>query len=101
MAYDKEAMRRKIRRRQSALRKQFEGKYKTEIDGLMGLSREEIDRITPGELDLQKYAELIEVVRIATESNLTKTQLKSHIKDLGEVAVKIASKVPKLKKLLE
>jgi len=101
MAYDREAMRRKIRRRQAKIRKQFEGEYSNEINELMGLSREEIDKITPDEVDLQKYAELIEVVKVATEDNLSKARLKSLIKDLGEVAVSIASKVPSLKKILK
>lgn len=74
----------------------FNGKYKTELNELAGLSREEIDMITPDLTDLQKYDELITVVKAASAANLAQAELKNQIEILGTVAVKIAKKIPTL-----
>jgi hypothetical protein len=78
----------------------FNGKYKTELNGLMGLSRADIDSIIPGTSDLQIYSILIKVVEKASKENLTQAQLIGNIKGLGDVAVKIAEKIPLFASLL-
>jgi hypothetical protein len=78
----------------------FNGKYKTELNGLMGLSRADIDSIIPGTSDLQIYSILIKVVEKASKENLTQAQLIGNIKGLGDVAVKIAKKIPLFASLL-
>jgi hypothetical protein len=81
-------------------REAFEGKYADQLNGLLGLSRDEIDAITPGTTDLEIYDQLIAVVKEASRSNLTQAQLKSQIKALGETAVAIAKKVGSLAAIL-
>jgi hypothetical protein len=81
-------------------REAFQGIYKKELDELSGLSRREIDEITPDITDLQKYDELVTVVKEASRGNLAQAQLKRQIENLGEVAVKIARRVPSLEKIL-
>lgn len=76
------------------------GKYAKQINQLLGLSRVEIDAITPGTTDLKKYDELIVVVKEATRVNLAQAELKRQIEKLGSVAVKIAKKVPTLAAIL-
>lgn len=76
--------------------KAFSGTYKTELNELAGLSREEIDVITPDTTDLQKYDELISVVKAASAANLAQAELKYQIEKLGTVAVEIAKKIPAL-----
>jgi len=78
----------------------FRGKYKGELNALSGLSREEVDSITPGITDLQKYDELITVVKEASRVNMQQAQLKAQIIRLGTVAVEIAKRVPSLAALL-
>lgn len=80
-------------------REAFKGKYKEELNELAGLSRAEIDAITPDITDLQKYDELIMVVKEASRVNLAEAQLKQKIEKLGAVAVKIAKSVPSLARL--
>lgn len=78
----------------------FEGKYKEELNALSGLSKSEIDSITPGVSDLQKYDELITVVKEASRVNLQQAQLKEQIHKLGDIAVKIANRVHSLAEIL-
>lgn len=80
--------------------KAFEGKYSSELNELMGLSKDEIDSIVPGTTDLKTYATLIKVVENASKSNQSKTKLASDIQELGDTAVKIAMKIPKLAAIL-
>ena len=77
---------------QKAGREAFEGRYKSQLDQLMGLSRDEIDAITPDATDLQVYAQLIAVVKQASRHNLDQAELVNRIKALGDVAVTIAKK---------
>ncbi len=77
-------------------RKAFEGDHKEALNELAGLSREEVDAITPDLTDLQKYDELITVVKKASATNLQQAELKKQILKLGDVAVEIAKKVPSL-----
>ena len=74
----------------------FKGKYRKELSLLAGLSRAEVDAITPGTTDLRKYDELITVVKEASRVNLTQAQLKRQIEKLGSVAIEIAKRVPSL-----
>jgi len=77
-------------------REAFRGQYAAEINALSGLSRAEIDRITPDTTDLEIYDQLMIVVKEASRVNLQQAQLKSQILKLGEVGVQIAKKVPSL-----
>ena len=74
----------------------FQGIYKEEIEGLLGLSKEEIDKITPDTTDLETYDKLIAVVRRASAANISQAELKNRIMELGEVAVSISKRVTKL-----
>lgn len=78
----------------------FSGRYKKELNELMGLSKTEIDAIIPGTADLQMYSVLIKVVEKASKDNLSQAQLLTNIKDLGDLAVKIAKKIPQFSSLL-
>lgn len=97
---DMEAYRKKLQERAEFNRKAFEGIYREELEGLLGLSREELDRITPGSTDLETYDQLITIVKEASAGNIDQADLTSHIKELGEVAISIAKRVPKLAALL-
>jgi 2-C-methyl-D-erythritol 4-phosphate cytidylyltransferase len=77
-------------------REAFEGTYKNQITELMGLSKSEIDDITPGTTDMEAYDQLITLVKEASRANLSQAELKQGIEDLGEVAIKIAGKVTSL-----
>lgn len=81
-------------------RKKFEGIYKDQINELLGLSREEIDKITPDTTDLEIYDQLITLVKEASAANINQAELKGHIEGLGKIAVEIAKKVGSLAKML-
>jgi len=72
------------------IRKEFEGEYGKELEELYGLSKEQIDALTPGGTDLETYAQLIQAVKLASRHNLSQAQLKAQIVQLGDVAVSIA-----------
>ena len=91
-----EEFKRMLREKMAENRQAFEGQYKEELNGLMGLSREEIDMITPDMTDLETYDQLITVVKAASKANITQAELKERIEDLGNIAVSIAKKVPSL-----
>jgi len=74
----------------------FRGEYAELINDLLGLSREEIDQITPDTTDLLTYDQLIEVVKEASRVNLKQAELVKGIEEMGEVAISIAKKVPSL-----
>jgi hypothetical protein len=78
----------------------FNGLYKDELNQLVGLSKEEIDSITPETTDLKTYAVLIKVVEKASKDNLSQAQLIENINALGDVAIQIAKKVPQFAALL-
>jgi len=96
---DINAFRKKLLKRAEANRLAFEGQYREQIEGLLGLSREEIDRITPGTTDLETYDQLISLVKEASAENLSQADLKEHIVEMGDIAVSIAKRVPKLASL--
>lgn len=78
----------------------FSGLYSTEINKLNGLSKEEIKLITPDPTGETKYRELIKVVEVASKDNLSKAELADKIKNLGDIAVEIAKKIPELAAIL-
>lgn len=78
----------------------FKGIYKNELEELMGLSKREIDSLTPDGTDLRVYTVLTEVVKEASSENISQAELVNNIKDLGEVAIRIAKKIPGLATLL-
>jgi len=57
-------------------REAFKGKYKEQLNDLCGLSMTEIDKITPDITDLEKYDQLITVVKEASRVNLSQAELK-------------------------
>ena len=72
----------------------FNGGYKEELDKLTGLSTDEIDSITPDTEDLRVYSVLVKVVENASKENLSQAELIENIKELGDIAIKIAKKIP-------
>ncbi|MBW1695939.1 MAG: hypothetical protein JRH18_04505 [Deltaproteobacteria bacterium] len=97
---DIDAFRKKLKERAEANRKAFNGIYKKEIEGLLGLSRQEIDKITPGTTDLEVYDQLITVVKEASAANVSQAELRSRIMELGQVGMAIAKRIPGLLDLL-
>ncbi len=97
---DIEEFKRKLREKMAENRKAFEGEYKDQLNDLMGLSKEEIDAITSDNTDMEIYDQLITVVKEASRVNLSQAQLKQRIEELGEIAIKIAGKVPSLATLV-
>ena len=99
MAQDLEAFRRRLRDSLKRNREAFEGKYADQLNELLGLSAEEIDKITPDATDREAYDQLVTLVKEASRANLTQAQLKTQIVALGDTAVAIAKKVGSLAKL--
>ena len=97
---DIEEFKRMLREKTAKNRKEFEGEYKDVLNDLMGLAKEDIDAITPDTTDMEIYAQLITVVEDASRVNLSQAQLKQRIQALGDIALKIAKKVPSLAKVL-
>lgn len=97
---DLAAYRKNLEERARLNRLAFQGQYREQLDGLLGLSRDEIDKITPDTTDLEAYAQLLSVVKEASAANIEQAELAGHIRALGSVAVKIAEHVPKLATLL-
>lgn len=80
--------------------KAFNGEYSKELDELTGLSKDDIDSVTPDTEDLRVYSVLIKVVEQASRENKSKAELVDDIKELGDIAVKIAKKIPQFAALL-
>lgn len=78
----------------------FDAQYANELKQLKGLSTEEINAILPDTNSAQVYQELISLVEKASKENMAQAQLISNIKKLGDVAIKIAKKIPGFDKLL-
>jgi hypothetical protein len=75
----------------------FSGTYKNQLNDLMGLSKNEIEEVSPdGLTDMSTYSKLIDVVKQASKDNISQADLISNIKTLGQTAVNIAKKVPTL-----
>lgn len=96
-----DAFRQKVQRRIHEDRLAFVGMYKNEINDLLGLSKDDINAITPDDTtDLETYDKLIAIVKEASTANLKQADLANQIKELGEVGVRIAKMVPGLSNLL-
>jgi hypothetical protein len=95
-----EEYRARLKRRLEQNRAAFEGEYADELRGLTGLSETELAELSPDTTDHETYNNLITVVREASAANISQAELVSQIKELGDVAVSIAKKVPKLAMLL-
>ncbi len=95
----REKFRRRVRASMQRADEAFRGKYAKEIDALHGLSKADIDRISPGKADLETYDRLIDIVKEASRVNVAQAELKDRIERLGALAVRIAKKVPSLAKL--
>lgn len=79
----------------------FDGMYKDELNKLEGLSKAEVNLVTPNDTEaLKVYENLIQVVKKASRDNVKQADLIKDIKELGEVAVKIARKIPQFAALL-
>jgi len=89
-------MERAANRAEKTLNGQFSKIYKE----LRNLSPEEIDSITPDITDQKEYERMIALVQEATERNLNQAQLIERIKNLGDIAISIARKVPSLSNLV-
>jgi tRNA U54 and U55 pseudouridine synthase Pus10 len=100
MPETREQRRERLGRLTEEINESFNGKYSEALDQLTGLSKEEINAVTPGTEDLRTYSALIKVVEEASRKNVTQAELVEDIKELGEVAVKIAKKIPYLALLL-
>ena len=95
-----EEYRRKLEERARVNREAFKGKYKDALNELMGLSKSDIDAITPDTTDLETYAQLISIVKEASADNIDQAELKNRIVALGEVGMEIAKRIPALIDLL-
>lgn len=92
----RERYRRRVREAMKRADEAFRGEYADEINGLLGLSRTELDQLTPDTTDLETYDRLIEVVKEASRVNVEQAELVNRIEALGDLAVRIARKVPSL-----
>jgi hypothetical protein len=78
----------------------FSGTYKKELNDLMGLSKTEIQEVTPNDLtDMSIYSKLIDVVKKASKDNISQADLITNIKALGQTAINIAKRVTGLANL--
>ena len=92
----KAAFKRSVRRRFKEIDDELRGRHKKHLEALLGISRAEIDAITPGKTGIDTYNKLIVVVSEATRKNLAIADLRQTIRDMGTVATEIAKKVPGL-----
>ncbi len=97
---DIEAWRKKLEERCEETRIAFEGQYRSAIEGLLGLSQEQIRAVSPEITSAETYAKLITIVKAASAANISQAELKNRIIALGEVGIKIARQVAPLAALL-
>jgi len=71
----------------------FDGLYAREVEELNGLSRAEINQMTPGTTDLKTYNVLVKLVEEASRENMKKAELIQQIKNLGDIGVSIAKNI--------
>ena len=91
-----EEYRKKLAERARVNREAFKGKYKDALNELLGLSKTDIDAITPDTTDLETYAQLISIVKESSADNIDQAELKNRIVALGEVGLEIAKRIPAL-----
>lgn len=101
MSEDAELFRRRVRASLIRNRETFEksSEYRKMLDGLLGLSEEEIRGVLPAGTPKDDYLNLISVVKEATRVNVNQAELKARIEYLGETSLALAMKVPQLAKL--
>jgi len=75
-------------------------RYQCELDELTELLKEELSKLTSNKTDEAVYAALIALVAQASKENLDQTHLIDRIKEMGDVAIKLAKKVPNFATLL-
>ena len=78
----------------------FDHEYAAIMDDLKGLSMDEVEGLSLNTTNRDVYEQLLLVVEEASAKNLAMAQLTSKIKQLGDVAVSIAKKVPGLNQML-
>ena len=78
----------------------FQGQYADEIAGLLALSEADIRAVSPSPTALVDYNKLISVVKEASRVNVAQAELKQKIQGLGNVAIGIARRVPRLGAML-
>jgi hypothetical protein len=78
---------------------ELNGLYKNELKALSGLSRDQIERITPGNrTDLKTYLKLMAVVKEASRRNVEQAEVRKQIQELGKTAVELVKLVPSVAK---
>ena len=90
--FDEAEMNAAADRAEIALNGRFSGIYKE----LRALTPDEIDDITPDTEDQKEYERLMALVQEATVKNIEQAELINRVQELGEVAIKIAKRVPTL-----
>jgi len=78
----------------------LDGRFGSIYRELRGLSPEEINDITPDTTDQKEYERLIALVQQATDKNMDQAQLLERIREMGDVAQKIARRVSSLSSLV-
>mgnify|MGYP006076702523 FL=1 len=99
MPETREQRRERFKKLTTEINESFNGTYSVALSQLTGLSKEEINSITTNTEGSRTYSLLIKVVEEASRKNFTQAELVEDIKELGEVAVKIAKKIPSLASL--
>jgi hypothetical protein len=75
-------------------REAFEGRYSEQLHELLGVSEQDLARVSPNpETSKMDYNNLISVVKEASRANVSQATLRSQIKSLGAGAVEIAKLV--------
>lgn len=78
----------------------LDGRFGSIYRELRGLSPEEINDITPDATDQKEYERLIALIQQATDKNMDQAQLLERIREMGDVAQKIARRVSSLSSLV-
>ena len=92
----KKRFQRSVKRRFKEIDMELRGQHKKHLDALLGISRAEIKKLTPDTTNIDIYNKLIAVVTEATRQNVAIADLREAIENLGDIAKKIAKKVPGL-----
>lgn len=73
--------------------------YQEKLNSFKGLTEAQIDLLTPDTTSKDAYNKLTKLVDQATKTNMSQADLITNIKSLGDIAKKIAKKVPELASL--
>lgn len=96
----RDAYRKKVRNALKHSDEAFRGEYADAIAGLLALSEADVQAISPDPTCLETYDKLIAVVKEASRVNIAQAELRQQIVGLGNVAVAIARRIPRLSQLL-